>query len=258
MSQAPVRTTRRGPVLHIRLNRPAVRNAIDQAMAEGVAAALDQLDATPELGAAVLDGAAPSFCSGMDLQAYQERGERPVVADRGLLGFARRPPAKPLLAAVEGHALGAGFEAVLSCDLVVAAEDAIFGLPEVQRGLLAGGGGTMHLARHLPKALASDVILTGRRLTGVEAAHWGLVSRVTPAGHALETAVALAELIAEAPKPAVATAREVIRRAPDWSSRTMWQHQEPHLQRMIAASRGRGGTERGAGPASPTDDRSTP
>lgn len=238
----PVHLSRLGPVLHVRLNRPHVRNAINHAMAVSVAQAMDDLAADPDLRVAVIDGAGATFSSGMDFQAYLA-GERPVVDDRGLLGIARRPPEKPLIAAVEGYALGAGFETALACDIVVAAETAVFGLPEVQRGMVAGGGGMIHLAQRVPRAVASDLVLTGRRLTATEAATWGLVSRVAPAGGALELALEIADAIATAPLIAVATAREVLAEARWWPPEQAFEHQAPYLQRVVDSPDSRKGAQ---------------
>lgn len=243
MESPPVQTVVLGHTLHIRLNRPAVRNAINQEMATGVAAAIDHLESVPSLRVAVIDGADNTFCSGMDLRAYLN-GERPVAGDRGLLGFAKRRPSKPLIAAVEGYAIGAGFEATLSCDLVVAAETATFALPEVQRGLLAGGGGTIHLGQRLPRALASDIVLTGRRITAAEAATWGLISRVTAHGEALKVALEIAESLAGASATAVSAARDVLAASRTWSLDEAYDRQEPFLQEIIASPEAREGASK--------------
>jgi enoyl-CoA hydratase len=130
---APLLTRVDGPVLVITLNRPAVRNAVNLALAQGLAEALDRLDAEPSLHAGVLTGAGGHFCAGMDLKAFTQ-GERPFLPGRGFAGLTARPPRKPLLAAVEGYALAGGFEIALACDLLVASTSAAFGLPEVRRG----------------------------------------------------------------------------------------------------------------------------
>jgi len=238
----PIEVTTDGAVLHIRLSRPQVRNAINQAMADAVSDAVDQLEADPALRVAVIDGADGTFCSGMDLKAYLA-GERPVAGDRGLLGIANRMPRKPLIAAVEGYALGAGFEVILSCDLAVAAESAVFALPEVQRGLLAGGGGTIHLAQRLPRALASDLILTGRRLSAAEAVAMGLASRIAPDGAALDAAMELARAMAQAPAVTVATARELMAEARWWQPHEAFDLQAPYLQRIIESPEARQGAQ---------------
>jgi enoyl-CoA hydratase/carnithine racemase len=134
---APVLVERHGQVQVVTINRPEARNAVDLAVALDIAAALDELDVSPELRAAVLTGAGGSFSAGMDLKAFL-RGEVPVAGDRGFAGITRRAARKPLLAAVEGVALGGGLEVVLACDLVVASSSASFGIPEVRRSLVAG------------------------------------------------------------------------------------------------------------------------
>ena len=155
-------------VLTVMLNRPEVRNAINAATARALAAAVDELDASQDLSVAVLTGAGGMFCAGMDLKAFLA-GERPSVPGRGFAGLAERPPAKPIIAAVEGAAVAGGFEIALACDLIVAAENARFGLPEVQRGLVAAGGGLLRLSRHVPYHLAVEWALTGDYVSAAEA-----------------------------------------------------------------------------------------
>ena len=130
---------RRGAVQVITINRPEARNALNLAVAQGVAAAVDELDEDDTLWAAVLTGAGGTFSSGMDLKAFM-RGEVPAIEGRGLCGITTTPPRKPLVAAVEGYALAGGFELLLACDLIVAGDSASFGVPEVKRGLVAAGG----------------------------------------------------------------------------------------------------------------------
>jgi enoyl-CoA hydratase len=151
----PVLVERRDSTLLITIDRPGVKNALDLAVAEGIAAALDELDADPALKIGVLTGAGGNFSSGMDLKAFAA-GQKPVIPGRGLAGFAEAPPAKPLIAAVEGYALAGGFEVALACDLIVASREATFGLPEVRRGLLAAGGGLVRLPRLLPPPRSSS------------------------------------------------------------------------------------------------------
>jgi enoyl-CoA hydratase len=128
----------RDRILIMTINRPHAKNAIDAAVSHGLAAAMDQLDDDPALSVGIVTGAGGSFCAGMDLKAFA-RGESVAVEGRGL-GFTERPPKKPLIAAVEGYALAGGTEVALATDLIVAADDAAFGIPEVKRGLVAGGG----------------------------------------------------------------------------------------------------------------------
>lgn len=215
MSDDDLITERRGDVLLLTLNRPQARNAVTLAMAERIAAALDELDADPTLRVGVVTGAGGTFCAGMDLKGFA-RGERPVVAGRGFAGLVERPPAKPLIAAVEGYALAGGFEIVLACDLVVAARSAVFGLPEVKRGLTAAAGGLFRLPRRIPYHLAMELILTGRRWPATEAAAAGLVNRLVDAGGAADEALALAAEIAANAPLAVAASKRVVVESADW------------------------------------------
>lgn len=212
---SPVAIFRSGPVMEISLNRPKRRNAIDQATSVALAQAFDELDGDPQLRVGILVGTGGTFCAGMDLEAFA-RGERPTVAGRGFAGLVEAPPTTPLIAAVEGYALAGGLEVVLACDLVVAASDAIFGLPEVTRGLVAAGGGLLRLAERLPRALALELVLTGRRIDAEEAARWGLINRLTPPGEALDGARALAAEIAANAPLAVAASKQVIDLSSGW------------------------------------------
>lgn len=239
--QAPVRTERHGAVLVITLDRPQVRNALDLPAALAVAAALDELDADDTLAAGVLTGAGGTFCSGMDLKAFHRTGQRPEVPGRGLAGLTMAPPATPLVAAVEGHALAGGFELVLACDLVVAAEDALFGLPEVRRGLMAGSGGLLRLGGRLPSGIAAEHALTGRPLPASEAARWGLVNRLTPPGAALEGALALAAEIALGAPAAVRATKLVLQQSASWPADEVWSRQEALLQQVVATDDAREG-----------------
>ncbi|OLT18646.1 enoyl-CoA hydratase [Pseudonocardia sp. CNS-139] len=210
----PVLVERAGAVLVVTINRPRVRNAVDLAAAQGIGAAMDLLDADDALTVGVLTGAGGTFCSGMDLKAFL-RGERPRT-DRGFAGLVERPPAKPLIAAVEGHALAGGFEIVLACDLVVAARDAVLGLPEVRRGLIAAGGGLLRLPQRVPLARASEWVLTGRHVPAAEAADAGLVNRLVEPGSALGAARDLAAEIAANGPLAVRASKRVLAESPGW------------------------------------------
>ncbi|GAB3980947.1 crotonase/enoyl-CoA hydratase family protein [Actinoallomurus acanthiterrae] len=190
-----VRTEREDAVLVVTIDRPGVRNAIDTATAEAIGAAMARLDDDDSLFAGVLTGAGGTFCAGMDLKAFLA-GERPSVPGRGFAGLVEAPPAKPLIAAVEGYALAGGFEITLACDLIVAADDAWFGLPEVRRGLMAGGGGLLRLPRKVPLGKAAEWALTGDRISAAEAHDAGLVNRLTPHGESLTEAKSLAARIA--------------------------------------------------------------
>jgi enoyl-CoA hydratase len=197
-------------VLTITINRPAQRNAISRDVAVQLASALDLLDSDPTLSVGVLTGAGGTFSAGMDLKAFAN-GQTPILPDRGFGGITRAVVRKPLIAAVEGWALGGGFEMALSCDLIVAALDAKFGLPEVKRGLIASEGGVIRLPQRIPYHAAVKVLLTGEPISAVDAKQYGLVSELTKAGGALAAAQELARQIADNAPLALAKVKQVVR-----------------------------------------------
>jgi len=208
----------------VTINRPEQRNAVNRAVAQGVCAAIDELDQRPDLRVGVLTGAGGTFCSGMDLKAFL-RGESPHVEGRGFLGFVETPPRKPLIAAVEGYALAGGFEAVLACDLVVAARNAQFGLPEAKRGLAAAAGGLLRLPRLIPTRIAMEIALTGD-MVGAERLHQhGLINELTEPGAALEAARALARRVTANAPMSVAASKRVIVESRDWRLDEMFARQ---------------------------------
>ena len=154
----------RDRILIITINRPQARNAVNAAVSQGLADAMDRLDDDAGLSVGILTGAGGSFCAGMDLKAFA-RGENVVDIEGRGMGFTERPPAKPLIAAVEGYALAGGTELALATDLIVAAKDSAFGIPEVKRGLVAGGGGLLRLPQRIPYAIAMELALTGDNLS---------------------------------------------------------------------------------------------
>ena len=190
-TDAPVLTERRDNVLLITLNRPDQRNAVNGALADGVAAALDALDGDDGLAIAVLTGAGKGFCSGMDLGAFAA-GERPWHAERGFAGIVQQPPRKPIIAAIEGFAVAGGLEVALACDLIVAAAGAKLGIPEVKRSLVAAGGALLRLPRRLPSGVAMELALTGDPISAERAFELGLVNRVAEPGTAVDVALELA------------------------------------------------------------------
>lgn len=206
MSDAPVIITEEDGVLTITINRPDNRNAVNRDVRDLIHAAIDRLEAEPALRVGIITGAGDkAFCAGMDLiEASQGVASRLGGADGGFAGLTRYPRTKPLIAAVNGAALGGGFEIVLACDLVVASSDAWFALPEPLRGIIPGGGGAVRLSQSLPKAIANDVLLCGARLTADEAARWGLVNQVVAAPELLVAARAKAEAVGRAAPLAVA------------------------------------------------------
>jgi enoyl-CoA hydratase len=215
---------RRGAVQVITINRPAVKNALDAAVAKGVAEAVDELDSSDELWAGVLTGAGGVFSAGMDLKAFL-RGESSAIEGRGLCGITLTPPRKPLVGAVEGWALAGGFELLLACDLVVAARTARFGVPEVKRSLVAGAGAALLLPRRVPFAIALELLLTGDPFSSERAAEVGLVNRLTEEGGALEGAIELAATIAANGPLAVAATKQIARAGADWSLAEGWDRQ---------------------------------
>jgi enoyl-CoA hydratase len=220
----PVLTERRNNVLLITLNRPDARNAVNLALAEGIAAALEELDGDNALSVGVLTGAGKGFCAGMDLKAFVT-GERPWVGDRGFAGIVRRGPVKPLIAAVEGFAVAGGLEVALACDLIVAARGARLGIPEVKRSLVAAGGALLRLPRRIPYHLAMELALTGDPIPAERAAELGLVNRLAEPGTAVEVALGLAgEIAVNAPLALVASKR-ILQEQWDWSAAEMWDAQ---------------------------------
>ena len=208
----------------ITINRPEAKNAVNGAVAKGVAGALDELDARKDVSVFVLTGAGGTFCAGMDLKGFLT-GDSPIVEGRGFGGIAERPPAKPIIAAVEGYALAGGFELALACDLIVASSAAKFGLPEVKRGLVAGAGGLLRLPLRIPYHAAMELALSGDHYPTSRLAELGLVNRVTEPGEALAAARELAAKIAENAPLALAATKRVIVESPDWRSEEQFARQ---------------------------------
>jgi len=225
----------------ITINRPEARNAVNRAVSLGVCAAVDELEARDDLRVGILTGAGGTFCSGMDLKAFL-RGEVIRVEGRGILGIVMTPPTKPLIAAVEGYALAGGCEAMLACDLTVAARDAQFGIPEVKRGLAAGAGGLLRLPRLIPPRIAMELALTGDMMGAERAAEFGLVNILTEPGEALAEAKRLAaRIVCNAPL-SVAASKRVIVEQRDWSLAEMFAKQHEITAPVIASADAREGS----------------
>lgn len=226
-------TERRGSVLVITINRPEAKNAFDRTSAEAMHAAMDLLDQEDALFAGVITGAGGTFSAGADLKAVA-RGER-ATTERGGFGMFRKPSRKPLIAAVEGYAVGGGLELCLSCDLIVAARDAKMGLPEVKHNVAAVGGGLFRLPRRIPYHLAMELALTG----GFQSAEFfhrhGLVNRIAEPGKALEGALAFAEEILVNGPTALSASKEIIVRSPNWTDEEAWTAQGPIAARAFDA-----------------------
>lgn len=221
---APVLVERDGRIQIITLNRPGARNAVNRALAEGLAEALDALDADDELSVGVLTGAGGGFCAGMDLKAFVQ-GEVPYVGDRGFAGITQRSARKPLIAAIEGFAVAGGLEVALACDLIVAGRSAKLGIPEVKRSLVAAGGALLRLPRRLPEGIAMELALTGDPISAERGHEFGLVNRLADDGQALDAALELARKIAANGPLALAATKAVLQQRHAWSEEEFWDRQ---------------------------------
>jgi enoyl-CoA hydratase len=210
-----VLSEKRGEVGVITLNRPHVRNALNLEVRAAMREALDRFDTDRDVLAVVLTGAGGTFSSGRDLKAAAA-GEPMYPSRRAALeSFNRATITKPVIAAVEGWVLAGGFELALSCDLIIAGEDARFGLPEVTRNLVAIGGGLLRLPRRMPYHVAMELALTGDTWAAAALAKWGVVNRVVPTGEALDEAVRLGDKLAANGPSALRATKEIIRAAYD-------------------------------------------
>ncbi|MBV9089395.1 MAG: crotonase/enoyl-CoA hydratase family protein [Mycobacteriaceae bacterium] len=235
MSEEPVvLVEQRERILLITINRPEAKNAVNAAVSQALADAMDRLDDDAGLSVGVLTGAGGTFSAGMDLKAFA-RGENVVVAGRGM-GFTERPPVKPLIAAVEGYALAGGTELALATDLIVASRDSAFGIPEVKRGLVAGGGGLLRLPQRIPYQIALELALTGDNLPAQRAHELGLVNTLTEPGAALDGALALAARITANGPLAVAATKRIIIESRGWNPDNMFAEQLKILMPVFASN----------------------
>jgi len=241
-SAEPVLTERRGNVLLITLNRPEVRNAVNAALAAGLAGALEELDAEESLSVGVLTGAGGFFCAGMDLGAFV-KGESAWFGDRGFAGITQRSARKPLIAAIEGFAVAGGLEIALACDLIVAARGAKLGIPEVKRSLVAAGGALLRMPRRMPYHVVMELALTGDVLPAERFAELGLVNRVAEPGAAVETALELAGSLAGNAPLALIASKQILQEQFDWSSAQMWERQGVISGPVFASEDAREGSE---------------
>ncbi|MBI2726357.1 MAG: crotonase/enoyl-CoA hydratase family protein [Polaromonas sp.] len=238
----------RGRVALITINRPEAMNAINMDVGTGLSEALRKFSADPELWAAVMTGAGDkAFSAGADLKAVAA-GEMTRISEAGKPGIAdllRRYIDKPVIAAVNGYALGGGMEIALSCDLIVASEKAAFGLPEVRRGLVAAGGGMLRLPRQMPLKTAMYHVLTGEFMSAADALHWGLVNQLAPHDQVLEKAMELAERICANAPVAVRESKGVMYRSLDAS---LYLSDEAWAISDAAAARNRSSGDAAEGP----------
>jgi enoyl-CoA hydratase len=223
-AEEPVLTERRENVLLITLNRPEVRNAVNAALAEGLAHALDELDGDEGLSVGVLTGAGGFFCAGMDLGAFV-KGESPWYGDRGFAGIAQRSSRKPLIAAIEGFAVAGGLEIALACDLIVAAKGAKLGIPEAKRSLVAAGGALLRMPRRMPYHVVMELALTGDTMPAERFHEFGLVNTLAEPGGAVDGALELAGRLAKNGPLALIASKQILQEQFDWSSAEMWEKQ---------------------------------
>jgi enoyl-CoA hydratase len=234
-ASAPIRTERIGEhILVIRMNRPERRNAFDGATARAMEAAIDAYDADDRLRCAVVTGSEIVFSAGQDLIAAAE-GDMAVTKRRGGFGIMALPPLKPLIAAVEGHALAGGLELCLACDLIVSSRSATMGLPEAAKSLVAVGGGCFRLPKRIPYHLAMELILTGKPWPATRFAELGLVNKITEPGGALAGALELAQQVAAAGPLAVKASRQIVTHAYEWTDATAWTEQMTYVQPVMAS-----------------------
>jgi enoyl-CoA hydratase/carnithine racemase len=201
-----------GQVALLRLNRPEARNALSPEMMEQIAVELERLDPDPEVRCVVIAGSEKVFAAGADIKAMSERSFAEVLRHPAASFWSRLAAIKtPMIAAVSGYALGGGCELALACDMIVASDGASFGQPEINLGIIPGGGGTQRLARVVGKQRAMELVLTGRRFDAGEALAMGLVNKVVPEGRWLEEAMGLAAAVAKQPPIATRLAKQAVR-----------------------------------------------
>jgi enoyl-CoA hydratase len=223
-------------VATITIDRPAVRNAIDQATAHSISVSIGNADADAAARVIVITGTGGFFCAGIDYEAFL-RGELFYSPANGFAGVTKRVLRKPLIAAVEGGALDAGFEIALACDMIVAAEDAMFGLTEIKRGVVPNAGGLVKLPRQLPAKIAAELIMTGETVSAAFLAARGLINRTVPRGEALCVARELASKIAANDPSAIETSKRVLNESQDWLVSEIFDRQNAITAPVIASAR---------------------
>jgi enoyl-CoA hydratase/carnithine racemase len=227
-----VQTNREGKVLVITLDRVPKRNALNPDITAGLDAALNQLEDDPELWVGVLTGGTEVFSAGADLTV----GPGPPTERGGLVGIITRGRSKPLIAAVEGFALGGGLEMVLCCDLVVASQAASFGFPEVKRGLMPDFGGAFRIPRVLPANVAREMLLTGGNLDAARAERLGFVNALAEPGQALDVALALAARICANAPLAVRESLHVVNHEIDGDEAASWARSDAAHARLLGTN----------------------
>ena len=229
---------RQGRVEVLTINRPEARNAINGAVSRAVADALDEIEADDDCWVVVLTGSGDkAFSAGMDLKAFAAGEAGDIMgAKGGFGGIAQRQFPKPIIAAVNGSCLAGGFEIMLSCDLVVAVESAMFGIPEVKRGLVAGAGGLVRLPKRVTPAIAMEMALTGEPISAQRAYELGLINRVVLASSLMEAALELAGTIAANAPLAVRTSKQVIKDAGEVPDAQGWEISNAAIPPVFASA----------------------
>jgi len=224
-----VKTERHNHILVVKMARPEKRNALNADMTAGIDAAMNELEDDPELWCGILTGTESVFSAGADLT----EGPGEPTERGGIVGLINRKRSKPLVAAVEGVALGGGVELILCCDLVVASSKAVFGLPEVKRGLMPDFGGAFRIGRFLPINVARELLLTGNNLTAERAERLGFVNVIVEPGKALSGALVLAEKICENAPLAVREALAVFNTEVTGDESTSWKRSDDAHARLL-------------------------
>ena len=218
----------------ITLNRPDKRNAVNGDVTQGLAAAIATVENDPDLRVAILAANGPIFCAGADLsEVAAGRGMALMTPEGGFAGFVKAPRSKPWIAAIAGTAVGGGCEMALACDMIVAGAEAQLGLPEAKRGLIAAGGGAIRIARILPRAIAIEMLTTGRPLNAQQALSYGLANRVVPADEVVKSAIALAEEIAANAPLAVTEMLKLAHLSAELDEATLWKLSDEAGQRIV-------------------------
>ncbi|MBY8825620.1 enoyl-CoA hydratase-related protein [Sphingomonas colocasiae] len=229
-------------VVLLTLNRPGAHNAVNGALARQLGEYTMRIEADPSIRVAILAARGKSFCAGVDLKVVAAgRVDELMPFGAGFAGFVYAPRAKPWIAAVHGGAFGGGMELALACDMIVAGENAVFALPEVKRGLIAGAGGCHRIARALPRALAIEMVVTGERLSAERACAFGLANRLVPAGQEITAAVEIAQAIAGNAPSSVRESLRVTRLAADRDETAVLAAQEEAIANVLASPNAREG-----------------
>lgn len=227
-------TERHGSTFVITINRPEAKNAFDNLQSQQMNDAIDIFESDDSLFVAIITGAGGTFSAGADLKEAGS-GVKRIRPPRGGFGIFAKPPKKPLIAAVEGYAVGGGFELCLTCDIIIAAETAKFGLPEVRHNVVAIGGGLFRLPKRMPYHLVMELALTGEFKDAEFYRQQGVVNQVVATGAALEAALVFAEKIQKNGPTALAATKEIIRHSYDWSDEEAWQAQMAFANKAFAS-----------------------